>query len=167
MLKAIWQRLRPASPPALATIWLREDRIFVQANDRTMMRTAGFWVSVGPVETLDVTTDPARVGRAVLDALARSRVEVPVPPRGTDLQAPLRKAAGVRSRRALLTGARACAVVREGGELHIEPPENGSSTGEDRGHHQSPEATPIPLGAAPTADSLGRAVLAALAKTTP
>lgn len=163
MLKSLLQRLRGGPRPALATVLLREGRLFVQASDRTALRTAGFWVAAGPVASLAATAEPARVGEAVLDALARSRLEVPVPDRGTDLEAPLRLAAGVRSRRALMAGARACAVAREAGTLHIHADDDGAPKGAGGDRPPRDAAGVVRLDAAATADAVGRAVLAALA----
>ena len=166
MLRNLLQRFRAASPPALATVLLREDRIFVQASDRTAMRSAGYWVAAGPVETLAATAEPARIGQAVLDALARSRVEVAVPERGADLEEPLRRAAGVRSRRALRAGTCACSVEREGGTLRIEASRSGGAAGEGRAGRPPLEEATIHLDAASTADAVGRAVLDAMRRAT-
>jgi hypothetical protein len=167
MLKALLQRLGVRPRPALASVFLREGRIFVQASDRTPQRTAGYWVAAGPVTTLTATAEPAVVGQAVLDALARSRVEVPAPERGADLEAPLRRAAGVRSRRALMTGTLACVVDRADGVLRIDPLANGGTTGEERGYRPLPDAetAAVKLSAAATADAVGRAVLAVLSRS--
>ncbi|HET7457102.1 MAG TPA: hypothetical protein VFJ74_05545 [Gemmatimonadaceae bacterium] len=169
MLKALLQRFRVVPHPALASVFMREGKIFVQCSDRTPMRTAGFWVGSGPVATLSATAEPALVGQAVLDALARSRVEVPAPERGADLEAPLRRAAGVRSRRALMAGTRCCVVDREGGVLRIDPVANGGTKGEARGYRPLPDAETAAVelnAAAATADMVGRAVLGALERAT-
>ncbi|HEX5829764.1 MAG TPA: hypothetical protein VFY16_02210 [Gemmatimonadaceae bacterium] len=166
MLSKLLQRLRPGAQPALASVFLREGRLFIQASDRTMMRTAGFWVAAGPVETLPRSAGPARVGQAVLDALARSRVEVPVPERGADLEAPLRRAAGVRSRKALMAGSRACAVNREGGVLRVDAYHNGGTTGEARGYRPLPEEVTLTVPVDALADEVGRVVLTVLERAT-
>jgi hypothetical protein len=122
MFKRLLNRLRPGRPAALATVYLREGRILVPASDRTKLRTAGFWIAAPPVVTLDAASGAAAIGQAVLDALARSRVDVPVPDRGIDLETPLRTAAGVRSRRALMAGTRACWVNRDQSGIRIDEP---------------------------------------------
>lgn len=166
MFNRLLNRLRPAGPAALATVYLREGRILVQASDRTEWRTAGFWVAAPHVVSLDAVSDAVAIGQAVLDTLARSRVEVPVPGRGADLDAPLLQAAGVRSHRAFMTGTRACWVNREKSGLRIDPLRNGGASGEDRGFRPLPETETCTLDAAATADAVGRAVLVALERAT-
>jgi len=145
-------------------VYLRDGRIFVQASDRTDLRTAGFWIAAPPVVSLDASVSAATTGQAVLDALARSRVDVSVPDLGADLEAPLRNAAGVRSRCALMTGTRACSVHREEDRIRIDPLRNGGSSGDERGFSALPDSET--LEAAATADVIGRAVLIALEKAT-
>lgn len=148
------------------TVYLREGRIFIQHSDRTVMRTAGFWVGAPPVISLSHTDDPAIIGQAVFDALARSRVEVPVPERGAKPDAPLRAAAGVTSHRAFVTGTRACWVGREKHAVRIEPLHNGGASGEERGFRPLAEDQTLHLDADATPETMGRAVLTALARAT-
>ena len=160
MFGKLLNRFRPPRPAALAMVYLRAGRIFVQASDRTDLRTAGFWIAAPPVVTLDASVSAATIGQAVLDALARSRVDVRVPDRGADLEAPLRSAAGVRSRRALMSGTRACSVHREADTIRIDPLRNGGSSGQERGFSALPDTET--LEATATADVIGRAVSVAL-----
>jgi hypothetical protein len=166
MFNKLISRFRPPQAASLATVYLREGRMLVQASDRTDSRHAGFWVATPPVVSLDAAAGAATVGQAVLDALARSRVEAPVPDRGVDLEAPLRNAAGVRSRRALMMGTRACWVNREEGEIRIDPLRNGGASGPERGFSPLPLSERCTLEATATAETVGRAVIAALERAT-
>jgi hypothetical protein len=159
-------RLRRHDAPALAIVYRRQGRLFVQANDRTVWATAGYWVSAGPVACLAVDNPPVVLGAAVVDALARSRIEVPVPERTADLEAPLRQAMGVRSRRALMEGTRACEVRRDDGELHVLPYDNGGTTAEGRGYRPQSDAQVLRLPADAPPEEVGRAVITALERAT-
>ncbi len=166
MFNKLLDRLRTGRPPALATVYLRDGRILVQASDRTEWRTAGFWIGALPVISLAASSSAAIIGQAVLDALARSRVEVPVPDRGADLEAPLRHAAGVRSHRAFMTGTRACWVSQDKGAIRIDALHNGGASGEERGFSPLPDTEKRTLEATATADAVGRAVRDALERAT-
>ena len=147
MIRDVISRLFGAKPPdargptALAMVYRRETRIFVEASDLTRELEAGFWVSNGQVQALDDSASDRALGETVLAALASCRVEVPVPERGAKLEAGLFRAMGVRSRRASMSGTRACIVTREPpeGHLRVEPQRNGGSSGEDRGYLPMPE----------------------------
>ena len=173
MIRDVLSRLfgaRPVAAPgptALAMVYRRESRFFVEASDRTRQREAGFWVSNGQVRMLDDAVSDHTLGDTVLAAVASSRLEVPVPERGAKLEAELFRAMGVRSRRASMSGTRACIVTRESpdGRLRVEPQRNGGSSGEDRGYRPMPElARELPADS--TAAELGRAVREALALAT-
>ena len=168
MLKGLLQRLRSADSPALASVYLREGRLFVHSNDRTPWRTAGFWVSTGPVECIVASDSPSLIGRAVLEALARSRVEVAIsdPNDLKEWEAKLFKAMRVRSRRASMQGTRYCSVSREQGNLIVEPHRNGGSSGEERGYRPLGTNESLRLRADSSADAVGQAVLTALERAT-
>ena len=139
---------------------------FIEPSDRTRWSEAGYWIATGRVTVLDSTTSDDELGAAILDALATCRVEVPVPPRGTKLEAGLFGAMGVRSRRAAMSGTRGCLVTREppGEVLRIEPHEAADSAPDDRGHGGVPEWI-AELPAASLAPNVGCAVWAALEPT--
>jgi len=158
---------RAAGPTALATIYEREGRYFIEASDRTRWKEAGFWVSSSHVRTLEVAVSDDVLGEALRSALASSRVEVPVPPRNAKLEDALFRAMGVRSRRAAMTGTRACIVTSESthGDLRIEPQRNGGSSGEERGYRPIAEAALVLPGSS-SATEVGRGVRSALARAT-
>jgi hypothetical protein len=166
LIGKLFGKRTPGGSSAQAHAYRRADRILVRAFDRTVWATAGFWVASGPVATVPVTDAPGAVGQAVLDALARSRVEVPVPERGVDLETPLRKAAGVRSGRAFMDGTRLCVITRDERHVRVEPHHNGGNSGEDRGFTPLGDASAILLATDTDATSLGEAVLAALDRAT-
>ena len=161
----------PAGPDALVQVYRRAGHLHVEASNRTRWAEAGFWVASGEVTTLDEHVDDTTLGGAVLDAVARSRVEVPVPPRDATLEAGLFRAMGVRSRRSAMSGTCACLVSREKEpipSLRIEALHNGGTRGDGRGYRALPgqpapvdAVTIIPLDVvAPT--TLGAAVRRAL-----
>ena len=143
-------------PSALAHVYLRAERYYVEASDRTRATEAGFWVSSGQVVALDGGATDAELGLAILDGLARSRLEVPVPPRDAKLQAGLFRAMGVTSGRAAMAGTRGCLVTRErDGTLRVEP-FGGDAAAAVAAH-------PVGLPGA-SATTVGQAVRAALAR---
>ena len=150
-------------PTALAMLHQRGAQYYVESSNRTRWREAGFWVSSGEVQVLDVSETDEAVGIALLVALAASRLEVPVPDRDGRLEAALFRAMGVRSRRASMSGTRACVLTREppAGEVRIEPQVNGGSAGEERGYRPLPAKARL-LPADASAASVGRAARAAL-----
>ena len=154
-------------PTALVQVYERAGRCFIEPSDRTRWSEAGYWVSSGRVAVLDTTVGDDALGGAVLEALASSRVEVPVPPRGTKLEAGLFRAMGVRSRRAAMSGTRSCMVTREApdGAIHVAPLRNGGTSGDGRGYSAIAGRT-IALAAASAAPELGSAIRAALAIAT-
>lgn len=141
---------------ALVHVYLRAERYYVEASDRTRVTEAGFWVSSGRVVVLDGRATDAELGLAILDGLARSRLEVPVPPRSAKLQAGLFRAMGVTSARAAMAGTRGCLVTRErDGSLRVEP------FGGDASAAVAAHSLGLPEGSATT---VGQAVRAALAR---
>lgn len=166
VLNHLLKRFKSGPPDALANIYLRAGRLFIQGYDRTPVRTAGFWAANGAVTALDATADAVTVGQAVIDTLAQSRLEIPVPEKGAKLDAPLRKAAGVTSERALVAGARVCTVHRYQGEVTVQPTHNGGTSGDARGFSPLAKEHWVRLDALPTADAMGRAVFTALERST-
>ena len=144
-------------------VYERAGRYFVQPSNRTRWKEAGFWVFSGLVTALETSATDEKLGMAVLDALSASRVEVPVPPRDAKLEAGLFRAMGVRSRRAAMSGTRACLVMRNPptGTLRIEPQRNGGSSGEARGYAPMPKLA-VERPAESSASDVGGAVRAAL-----
>lgn len=128
---------------------------------------AGFWITRPPAAVLPDTAPDAVLGAAVRAALAASRLAVPTPRFGggaPPLDAPLWQA-GVRSRRAFMTGTRLAWVAREGDVLRCTSARNGGSTGPTRGWAALP--APPPLAATTDDVTLGAAVRAALARAQP
>ena len=173
MLRAILDRMfgarstpaRDEGPNALVHVYAREDRYFIEASDRTRMKDAGFWVATGHVTELASHAADEELGLAVLHELRRSRVEVAVPPRDAKLDAGLFRAMGVRTRRAAMSGTRACLVTRlpDTTTSRVEPLRNGGTTGDDRGY-AIVEDQAIDLPANGTAEAVGKAVRTALAR---
>jgi hypothetical protein len=166
LIGKLFGKRAPSGPSALVHVFRRPDRILVQPFDRTVWTTAGFWVASGPIVTVPLTEPPVAIGQWVLEALTRSRVEVPVPERGAELEKPLQKAAGVRSGRAFMDGTRLCAISREAGRVRVEPYHNGGNSGEGRGFTPLGDGSAILLDSDLDAASLGDAVLAALERAT-
>lgn len=200
MLRALLTRLLPTrpsdatavvasaatGPDALVQVYQRAERYYIEASDRTRYAEAGYWIATGVVTVLAGDATDVALGGAVLEALARSRVEVPVPPRDAKLEAGLFRAMGVRSRRAAMTGTRSCLVGREppprpgavavagaagtppgapahpGGHLRIEALHNGGSRGDGRGYHGLRAAHERAATEAVTAVPLGGATAAAV-----
>lgn len=167
-----------AGPDALVQVYERNGRIYIEPSDRTRYAEAGYWIATGDVTVLDGEVSDATLGSAVLAALARSRVEVAVPPRDARLEAGLFRAMRVRSRRAAMTGTRSCLVSREpaeragAGALQVEALHNGGTRGEGRGYRgvrddgaAATAPTKVALADA-TAAAIGAAVRAMLRRAT-
>ena len=152
-------------PTALATIYERAGQYFIEASDRTRWAEAGFWVSSGEIRVLDAAVPDEVLGDAILVALAKSRIEVPVPPREANQEAALFRAMRVRSRLAAMQGTRACVLTREPpeGALRVEPQQNGGTAGSERGYRPMAQAAVV-LPPASSATELGRSARAALAQ---
>jgi len=162
MLRELFRRPRPAAaepapgPDALVAVYARAEHYYLEPFHRTRLAEAGFWIGSGEVTTLSADAADAALGSAVLEALALSRVEVPVPPRGAKLEAGLFRAMGVRSRRASMAGTLACNVEREPARsatapcLRVEALANGGTSGDSRGYRGLPErhVVELPLGGA-------------------
>ena len=172
MIRSLFRRLFASTttpdptvpgPTALIQVYERAGRYFLEPSDRTRWSEAGYWVSNGCVTVLDATAGDDALGEAALDGLAMSRVEVPVPRRGTKLEAGLFRAMGVRSRRAAMSGTRSCFVSREppDGAIRVDPLRNGGTTGDSRGYTVIAERA-VALPAASTAPEVGRAIRLAL-----
>ena len=146
-------------------VYRRGERLLVAGDDQA---TVGYWVATSRIVVLPAEASPATLGAAVQKALAESRLGVPVPSRekgAPALDEPLWRAAGVRSRRAFMTGTRFCSVARERTELTISPTANGGTQGEGRGWRPT-EHAPTVIAADATAETIGAAVLAALEQST-
>lgn len=165
-------------PDALVQVYHRADGFFVEPSDRTRLAEAGFWIGTGEVTRLAPDASDSTLGDALLRALACSRVEVAVPPRGAKLEAGLFRAMGVRSRRAAMAGTRACLLSREparstpgGGpttpaRLRIEALHNGGTSGDDRGYRGLSEPVTVELPIESEAAVIGQAVRTALQEAT-
>jgi hypothetical protein len=139
-----------------AAVYQLKDRIFVHPWQKT---TAGLGIASEPYVSLPLDTH--ELGHAVLAALAESGKTVPHPASWKGQDAPLLKAAGVRSQKAFQTGSRFVHVEREGRTLRIEPSHNGGTKGDDKGFNPLPGlALSLPLDS--TAEAVGSAVRAAL-----
>lgn len=170
--------LSAPGPDALVHVYQRADVLYVEPSDRTRLAEAGFWIATGEVTALAVEMSDSALGEALLRALARSRVEVALPPKGTKLDAALIEAMGVRSRRAAMQGTRSCLLSREpargtpGGDvtsparLRIEALHNGGSRGGDRGYRGLPAPFSVELPLDSVAAAIGQAVRTALQEAT-
>src|SRR5215217_4128290 len=76
-------------PDALVQVYQRADGLYLEPSDRTRRAEAGYWIATGAVTVLAPDASDAVLGDALLRALARSRVEVAVPPRDAKLEAGL------------------------------------------------------------------------------
>ena len=171
MLRAILDRVfggrsTPAhddGPNALVHVYAREERYFIEASDRTRVKDAGFWVATGHVTELASHATDEELGLAALHELRRSRVDVAVPPPDAKLDAGLFRAMGVRTRRAAMSGTRACLLTRLPATttIRVEPLRNGGHAGDDRGYAIVADQA-IELPATATAKALGAAVRTAL-----
>jgi hypothetical protein len=164
MLTRLFSRDRKASP-ALVGVHQRDGQLFIQSHNRTIQRTAGFWVGTTPITRLTDDSAPGQIGEAVIDALNRSKIEVPIPTDHKAVEQELFKVMGVRSRRASMAGTRYCSVEREARAITIAPYHNGGASGDDRGYR--PLGNPISLPLDAPAESIGEAVRAVLARSTP
>ena len=159
---------RAASPPPTrgnVGVYQRGALLIIAVDDET---DAGFWVATDRITTLPDTVAADALGGAIRAALAASRTAVPTPSfRGTPpLDAPLWRAAGVRSRRAFMSGTRFCSVHRDAEQVTITATANGGSTGADRGWRPV-EAAARTLPVASDDTTFGAAVRAALADAQP
>jgi hypothetical protein len=133
------------------------DRYFVHLNKRT---TAGLWVAQPEFKCLPLDATPESLGLVVLAALSQSHTVIPHPTDWSALSKPRLAAAGVRSERAFMMGARLVEVER-GECFRFEPTRNGGSSGDQRGFARiSGVQVSIPLHSPPIA--VGEALLNAL-----
>jgi hypothetical protein len=141
-----------------AAVYRLKDRILVHPWQETEM---GLGIAAAPYASLPLDAAADALGDGVLAALAESGKEVPHPSSWKGQSAPLLKAAGVRSEKALHTGSRYLMVEREGKTLRIEPSRNGGTKGDTKGFEPLPQlAISLDAGAAP--EALGAAIRAAL-----
>lgn len=179
LLPALTRAPRSApGPDALVQVYQRADTLYIEPSDRTRLAEAGFWIATGEVTALAVETSDSALGDALLRAMARSRIEVAVPPKGTKLDGALLRAMGVRSRRAAMQGTRSCLLSREPARgtangdvttparLRIEALHNGGSRGDDRGYRGLPEPFSVELPLESVATAIGQAVRKALQEAT-
>jgi hypothetical protein len=147
-------------------VFARAERLLVAVDDQTQ---AGFWVATPQITVLPADTPANALGAAVHAALAMSRAGVPTPSfrdGSPPLDEPLWRAAGVRSRRAFMSGARLCTVHRHGADVTIHATVNGGTSGEARGWRPA-DGEPRVLPATSDALALGLALQAALSQAQP
>lgn len=102
----------------LATVYERKGRLIVQPSSKT---TAGIWILQEPVLSTSADADAGEVGALVRQALESSQADVPHPTRWAGLVQPLLKAAGVRSYKTFVNGARGIDVYQEGETISFTP----------------------------------------------
>lgn len=102
-----------------ASALLKEGRVFVQAYSET---TAGVWIADGPVYTADVTSFE-QIGQYVRDALRNSNrgIRHPTQAEWRRVQAPMLRAVGAKTWKALAKGARSVGLECEGGTITMTP----------------------------------------------
>lgn len=168
LISRLLGRSQSVAPSAHAqvSVFARDDRLLVAVDDQT---EAGFWVATPRITVLPANTPADALGAAVHAALAMSRAGVPTPSfrdGAPPLDEPLWRAAGVRSRRAFMTGARLCTVYRHGADVTIHATVNGGTSGDARGWRPADDEPQV-LPATGDALALGHAVQAALSHTQP
>lgn len=183
MLQALRRLLFPArhddvpaslGHDALVQVYLRGEGTYVEHSNRTRLAEAGYWIASGEVTVLAPDAADQALGEVILQALARSRLEVPMPARDAKLEAGLFRAMHVRSRRAAMSGTRSCLVSREPSgsastsawQLRIEALHNGGTSGDDRGYSGLPVPVVSELPLASDAETVGRAVRTSLQHAT-
>jgi hypothetical protein len=133
------------------------DRYFVHPNKRT---TAGLWIAQPEFKCLQLDATPESLGLVVLAALAQSHGVIAQPTDWSALSKPRLAAAGVRSERAFMAGARLVEIER-GDCFRFGPTRNGGSNGDQRGFARlSDGQVSIPLHSPPRI--VGEAFLNAL-----
>lgn len=159
----------PSHPPppytGHAMVYLRQGRLYFEPLHRTVWETAGYGIAAEPVTSLEASAAPEALGRALRETLGHCRVEVPVPPEGTNLTAPLQRAMKVRSYRATLMGTRACSVYRLPEGLRVMALHNGGTRGDGKGY-RTLEGTEVLLAPDAPDERVGRALLGALEQAT-
>jgi hypothetical protein len=164
LLTALRKRLgRVAGPKEdrFASVYERPDMLLVHAEAKT---TAGVYVAEQPVIRLNPTVSPQEIGASVRRALAAFRTGVAHPNQyeWRDLGKPFLAAAGFRSWRALVVGAKMCNVTQKADSSFVfSITRNGGTRGDKKGF--GPFGVPDQYLAAHASDAeLGSAVLKAL-----
>jgi hypothetical protein len=137
----------------LASIYLRKGKIFISASHKT---EAGFWIADDQSVVVE-NSDESGICEAVGAALARSKHDVPTPPRDANLVRPLLAAANVSSWSTFAKLAKYVNVHLGDGELEITPYRNMG--GSDGFEPITESAVMLPEGSS----DLGNAILTAFA----
>lgn len=133
-----------------------KDRYFVYPKKRT---SEGVWLASEDFVSLPLHASVEDLGNAVLGALAQSHGVLPHPEAWAGLSKPRLSAAGVRSEKAFMQGARLVEVTLMN-EMILTPTRNGGASGEQRGFAQRPDSDlNLPADSSPT--EVGQALLAA------
>ncbi len=101
----------------------------------------GFWVNCAPWIVIPITATEARIGQAVIDALAQSKCGVPVPEPSElkKLKAARLKAAGIQSERRFMNGALLVSIHRLNETIKFCPTKNGGTRGDQKGFEELPD----------------------------
>jgi hypothetical protein len=137
-----------------ASAYLRENRIFIQADSRT---TAGLWIATGPVASAS-HDDPQEISRLLIACLDASKDGVPHPKEWAGFLKPFLSAVGVRSWKAFVKGAKHVRVSLDTWVVTFKPYRNDGA--KDGFTPMSDKARSVPQASA----DLGRELLAAFAE---
>lgn len=150
-----------ASNPQRASLYQRKGTILAYPEHRT---AAGFYISDEPYAAVPDLL-PRSIGRAVLTALADSRVAVAEPGRSEWIALAKKrlKAAGVASESSFMQGALLLSVEHHDGLVEVIPHKNGGASGKERRFHALPEHAIITPASGDEA-SIGTACIEALSK---
>ena len=105
-----------------ASALLKDGTVYLQSYSETM---SGVWIAEGPVYTASVN-EPELLARSVRDALGGSRRGVPHPGSADwrAIQAPMLRAVGAQTWRALAKGSKAVGLECERGVVTFTPAKN-------------------------------------------
>jgi hypothetical protein len=153
----IWRRPTAAAHQQRASIYRRDDVIFIVSQSRNV---DGFYQEAPPYVELSINSEWQEIGHAILDALSRSRPDVPNPFRDPVYRRKrstwgILDVAGVKSHRTFMQGARLAAIARELDKIRFTPTKNDGGGFEDM-----PDVDLLAHSAAP--EEVGRQALAAL-----
>ena len=137
-------------------VYFLDDSFLVHPLSKTV---DGIWIFQGPAERLERKCGDEELGRAVIDALARSKLEIPQPFDWSVFNEESTRALeewAIPSFHWLQRKASQCCVEGRSGKLAIQPTRNGGVSGEKRGFKPivearmvlTPEITEYQLGAA-------------------